>query len=241
MITPLYKSSDSLEAKGKLLKVGETAEKLYVSEQTVRDWQTSHKLTVGETTSGGHRLFYESDIARTELAEKGDTTFWSATGIVVLKNTGEVELLCDDNASVFPDLEETDFERWWSYNNGFEKLVWKLARTKTPQVFEISARDVELWGDVEQPAWELERVGTTPTAEDSDDVELWGRVGNSNAQLLVAGIQTSITVVAFTREEAITARQQVFVEVSNWLRTNFIPKSVLTIAWHTNDGTKLTH
>jgi len=129
MTTVSLKSNTS--TKGKLLKIGEAAKALFVSEQTLRDWTDQDKVTA-YLSEGGHRNYYEADISRLAYENRGITSFHQVSGLVSFSPDGTVEFKADLSNEKYSDLQEVEWGKYWDFKNGLEKLAHKLALEGSP-------------------------------------------------------------------------------------------------------------
>jgi hypothetical protein len=107
-------------SRGRLLKTGEVAELLHVSAQTVRDWAAAGRL-VPHVSASGHRKFFEADVRRLMLEDKGVVSYHAVWFYVVLTYEGDVYWVGADFEPTFGfEASEHTFARAWSYNNGLQ-------------------------------------------------------------------------------------------------------------------------
>lgn len=114
---------DNNATKGKLLKIGQASNLLHVSTQTLRDWTEANKIH-SVTSESGHRSYYEADVKKLALAEKGITTYWTANYIVALPANREKYYYLDPDTNkpaTKPDLYETELNKFWNFTNGLQQ------------------------------------------------------------------------------------------------------------------------
>jgi len=121
-------------SKGNLIKIGDAARKLFVSEQTLRDWTDQDKI-IAYTTEGGHRNYYEADIQRLAYENKQITGFYRLTGIISINADGATNFEADLSNGKYSDIQKVEWAKFWDYRNGLEKQAHQLALTGEPVIF----------------------------------------------------------------------------------------------------------
>lgn len=127
---------DNNATKGKLLKMGDAANLLHVSAQTLRDWTDADKIKA-IISEGGHRTYYEADVKKLALAEKGITTFWTVTCVVAIPANGDKYYYLDPETyekSVKPKTYEVEFDEFWNAINGLQEQPHAVALSDKPVV-----------------------------------------------------------------------------------------------------------
>lgn len=119
-------------SKGELLKIGDAAKILHVSEQTLRDWTDQDKITA-YVSEGGHRKYYEADVHRLNYESKQIDGFHRLSGIIVFFSDGTTKFESNTYGD-YPDLENLKWGKYWDYKNGLEKNAHEIALTGKPVI-----------------------------------------------------------------------------------------------------------
>lgn len=109
-------------SKGNLLKIGDAAQILHVNPQTLRDWTDAGKIQV-ETSAGGHRYYYEADVKKLALAEKGITSYWMSNIIVAISANRDKNFYLNPETyepDYKPQTSTIEFNKYWNFNNGLQ-------------------------------------------------------------------------------------------------------------------------
>lgn len=114
------------DSKGKLLKIGDAASLLHVSTQTLRDWTDAGKIPA-VLSDGGHRSYYEADVKKAQLEEKGVTSYWEAPIVLAFNTSGEVTLWDEEGSAIqTPIAYEQSLNKYWNFSNGLETMVHEV-------------------------------------------------------------------------------------------------------------------
>lgn len=127
-------------SKGKLLKIGDASKKLNVSTQTLRDWTDAGKVQV-KLSDSGHRSYYEADVNRLMLEEKGLTGYWVSSLIVAIDVHGSICYANSDSyeLSTKVEVEFISFKKYWDFNNGLQRQVHNLVLDGKPAMIEYNS------------------------------------------------------------------------------------------------------
>lgn len=131
----------AMSTKGELLKTGDAAKLLNVSPQTVRDWTEQGKLEA-HLSEGGHRKYFEADVKRLVLEERGIKSLVQATQSVGMDKTGDFHFINDDwkISGLEPDVVRISFEKYWNYNNGLQSFPHMAVLKEGPSIVETDIR-----------------------------------------------------------------------------------------------------
>lgn len=119
----------NVDSKGKLLKIGDAAQILHINPQTLRDWTEAGKITA-ETSNGGHRSYYEADVKKLALAEKGITSYWVSNIIVAISANRDKNFYLNPETyepAYKPQTNTVEFNKYWNFNNGLQKQPHMIA------------------------------------------------------------------------------------------------------------------
>lgn len=119
----------NVNSKGKLLKIGDAAQILHINPQTLRDWTEAGKITA-ETSDGGHRSYYEADVKKLALAEKGITSYWVSNIIVAISANRDKNFYLNPETyepAYKPQTHTVEFNKYWNFNNGLQKQPHMIA------------------------------------------------------------------------------------------------------------------
>lgn len=129
--------------KGSLLKIGEAAEILHVSPQTLRDWTEAGKIEA-TLSDKGHRKYYEADVHKTALKEQGITSYWTADRIVAISASDDKYYYLNPKTyQLSPEAHvyTTEFDRFWNFTNGLEAQAHLAALNKETVIIEPETLD----------------------------------------------------------------------------------------------------
>lgn len=129
--------------KGSLLKIGDAAQILRVSPQTLRDWTESGKIPA-EISDKGHRKYWEAEVNKTALIEKGTTTYWTANYIVAISANDDKYYFISPETyepSSTPQVYETEINKYWNFKNGLETHPHSVVLNSTPVIISPETLD----------------------------------------------------------------------------------------------------
>lgn len=129
--------------KGSLLKIGDAAQILHVSPQTLRDWTESGKIPA-EISDKGHRKYWEAEVNKTVLNEKGITTYWTANYIVAISANDDKYYFISPETyepSSTPQVYETEINKYWNFKNGLEVHPHSVVLNSTPVIISPETLD----------------------------------------------------------------------------------------------------
>lgn len=131
----------AMSTKGELLKTGEAAKLLNVSLQTVRDWTEQGKLDA-HISEGGHRKYFEADVKRLVLEERGIESLVQATQKVGMDRNGDFYFINDDwqITELDPFVERIFFKKYWNYTNGLQSFPHMAVLKDEPSIVENNIR-----------------------------------------------------------------------------------------------------
>lgn len=191
---------DPNATKGSLLKIGDASKLLHVSNQTLRDWSDSGKVPVTVSESG-HRSYYEADIVRLELENKGITGYWTSGILVAMDVHGKIHYansetydLANKNVETF----FTPFDKYWNFTNGLATVVHQIVLN--------------------------EGEPFSRTLGSSDAFPFNGSPENKDPMLAVPALSYSVK-----KEDAEKSLHQVVKQVEAFIKTNYIPQ--VTYVW----------
>lgn len=123
------------------MKTGEVAKLLHVSSQTVRDWTEQGKLEA-HISDGGHRKYFEADVKRLMLEEKGTVSFFQIGQTVGMDRNGKFHFINDDYelSDLKPYVSRISFRKYWDYNNGLQILAHLAVLNDEPTIIEPHMR-----------------------------------------------------------------------------------------------------
>lgn len=129
--------------KGSLLKIGDAAQILHVSPQTLRDWTEADKIPA-EISDKGHRKYYEAEVNKLALAEKGTTTYWTVNHIVAVSANDDKYYFINPEtyeSSPIPLVYETDINQYWNFKNGLEVHPRSVVLNPIPVIIPAATLD----------------------------------------------------------------------------------------------------
>jgi len=185
------------DSKGRLLKIGEAANILHVSPQTVRDWTEAGKIQA-ETSPGGTRFYYEADVKKLALSEKGVTSYWVSSIIVAITSSKDKAFYLNTETwepASNPQILMEEFDRFWNFNNGLQLQPHMVALTDKPVIF---TPDVSYPYLVEIPG--VEEIGLAANA----------------------------TVLGLNKEDVLRLSKTAMAQTFEYLVNNFTPKQTVT-------------
>ncbi len=133
-----------LRNKGYLMKIGDAAKRLHVSEQTIRDWTNQDKLTAYLSDSG-QRHYYDVDIELLRLANKGISQAWLSAVIVRRSVDGIIIWTSEEGESTGFSLKQAPFKKI-SQEHRYNCDLYQLLVKHNPQV-NWGHMDVEVMDD----------------------------------------------------------------------------------------------
>ena len=196
-----------------VLKIGEAAELLHVSSQTVRDWTDAGKLKCSQKTEGGQRLYDHEEVLLLSYAERGITTCWVNTYSLEMNEPGMVTFL--------------------DINNNLEKLSTPPAsipvETKLVGYRRLSPLHETLLLNGRLAA-------EVPYTFGKKDLLVAPMEAFMEAD--GANMRTFVSVAGFDADEVHRVSKELLAETVAWLKINIVPTTGI-VAWGRRNGDKL--